>query len=140
MTFGKLIRQIRHSEKKKAEVIRYGITGALATLLQYVIYLMGLNLLGLSPTVSTIVSYGLSFIANFFLSNIFTFRTSPNKVKAVAFTLSHFINLGLQTILVSIFSKIIAPNYALLPAMALCIPCNFLLVRFALKSHRFQSR
>lgn len=139
MIFIKIIQYIKDANNKKAEIIRFGVTGVIATCLQYGLYVLFVAILHLSAIVSTVLSYGLSFCANFFLSNFFTFRTSPNGKKAVSFTASHLINLGLQTGLVAIFSHFINPKYALLPAMAICIPCNFFLVRFALKSKLFES-
>ncbi|MBD5179473.1 MAG: GtrA family protein [Bacteroidales bacterium] len=123
---------------KIMEILRFCITGGIATLLQYLFYLMFVVAFAVQPEVSTVLSYGLSFIANFFLSNYFTFRTQPNKKKTVSFAVSHLINLGLQTLLVWVFCHVMPSQYALIPAMAICIPCNFVLVRFALKSKRFQ--
>ena len=132
------IRRVGHSENKKAELIRFGVTGAIATFIQYGFYYLFVAVLNIPAVGSSVISYVLSFSANFFLSNFFTFHTSPTKKKAASFTVSHLINLGLQTGLVALFSRIIDPEYALLPAMGICIPCNFLLVRFALKSSRFE--
>ena len=47
--------------------------------------------------------------------------------------------MGLQTGLVAIFKGIVGPTLALLPAMAICIPVNYLLVRFAFTSRLFTS-
>lgn len=129
---------VKTSNSKKFEIIRFGITGTFATAIQYGFYLLFVAILSFGPEIATILSYGLSFVANFYLSSFFTFKTSPNRKKAVTFAVSHLINLGLQTLLVGIFSRYVPSKYALLPAMAICIPCNFLLVRFALKSKRFQ--
>ncbi|MBD5326633.1 MAG: GtrA family protein [Bacteroides sp.] len=130
--------RIKNSGSRKAEIIRFALVGGIATLLQYLFYLMFVVAFAVQPEVSTVLSYGLSFIANFFLSNYFTFRTQPNKKKTVSFAVSHLINLGLQTLLVWVFCHVMPSQYALIPAMAICIPCNFVLVRFALKSKRFQ--
>lgn len=126
------------TDVRGAEILRFCITGGIATLLQYLFYLMFVVAFAVQPEVSTVMSYGLSFIANFFLSNYFTFRTQPNKKKTVSFAVSHLINLGLQTLLVWVFCHVMPSQYALIPAMVICIPCNFVLVRFALKSKRFQ--
>ena len=126
------------TDVRGTEILMFCITGGIATLLQYLFYLMFVVAFAVQPEVSTVLSYGLSFIANFFLSNYFTFRTQPNKKKTVSFAVSHLINLGLQTLLVWVFCHVMPSQYALIPAMAICIPCNFVLVRFALKSKRFQ--
>lgn len=139
MEISYIIKGIKHSEKKKAEVIRFAITGIVATILQYALYILFLEYCGVRPVVSTIISYGISLVFNFFMSNTFTFHTTPNIKKIFSFSVSHVINLGLQTGLVAIFSRIFNPAFALLPAIAICVPCNFLMVRFALKSRIFQS-
>ena len=128
------------SQSKKVQAVRYVITGGIATALQYGLYLLCTTFTPLSATLSAMVSYGLSFIFNFVFSNLFTFRTKPNGKKAVSFVLSHLINLGLQTGLVAIFSMFISKAYALLPAMAICIPVNFILVRLSLTSKWVQSK
>lgn len=120
------------------EIIRFGIVGGLATVIQYVVYYVFVHYVGLTAVVSTIVSYAISFVFNFILSNLFTFHTRPNAKKGVGFTLSHLINMGLQVGLVAIFKDITGPTYALLPAMAICIPVNYLLVRFSLTSKYFK--
>lgn len=132
-----LIKVFATSDNRKAEGIRFIITGSIATLIQYGCYLLFLMACGVSPVTSTITSYTISFIVNYFLSNKFTFRTQPKRKNALSFFCCHIINLGLQTAFVAIFSRLFNPEYALIPAMAICIPCNFLLVRFALKSKRF---
>ena len=138
MNIPEFIAKIGKADGKKIEILRFCITGGIATLLQYLFYLMFVVAFAVQPEVSTVLSYGLSFIANFFLSNYFTFRTQPNKKKTVSFAVSHLINLGLQTLLVWVFCHVMPSQYALIPAMVICIPCNFVLVRFALKSKRFQ--
>ena len=140
MSYRDLYIFVFHSSNKKAEVIRYVLVGGLATAIQYVGYLLAVSVGLWSVIVSTVVSYGISFVANFFLSNLFTFQTHPNKKKMFSFMASHMVNLGLQVFLVTMFANIVGKEYALIPAMLICIPVNFLLVRFALTNWRFQSR
>lgn len=139
MDVAKIISTIGKSESRKAEGLRFAITGAIATLIQYGFYLLFLSVYAMSAVIATVISYGLSFVANYFMSNLFTFRTRPGRKNAVSFVVSHLVNLGLQTILVAVFSRCFNPEYALLPAMTICVPCNFFLVRFALKSKHFTS-
>lgn len=134
------VQSIIRSESRKAEILRFLLTGTTAVLIQYGFYLLFVTVLQLSPVLSTIISYIISFIANFFLSNLFTFHTNPTKKKFLSFAGSHIINLILQTVLVALFSHYLNSEIALLPAMAICVPCNFVLVRFALKSKYFQSK
>ena len=87
--------------------------------------------------VSTMISYAISFVANYLLSSFFTFHSDPNAKRGIAFTISHLVNMGMQTGLVAIFKGIVGPTLALLPALAICVPLNYFLVRYALKSDRF---
>lgn len=79
----------------------------------------------------------ISFILNFYLSNIFTFNTKPTVRKGIGFGISHFINYLLHIGLLSLFIWIGVPErWAPLPVFALVVPVNFLLVRFVLKSKK----
>lgn len=132
----RLLFSIRKSENHMAEIFRFIITGTIATAIQYGFYLLFIGVCNFTAILSTIISYCISFTANYFISNTFTFHTRPSRKNAVLFLLSHLINLGMQSLLVPIFSQHLTPAYALLPAMAICVPCNFILVRFSLKSNR----
>ena len=128
------------SSDKSAEAIRFIAVGGFTTVLQYGMYVVFVDAVGTTAVVSTLISYGISFIANFFLSSYFTFRSNPNAKKGLAFTLSHLINMGMQTGLVAIFKGIVGPTLALLPALAICVPLNFFLVRYAFTAKIFQGK
>jgi putative flippase GtrA len=115
------------------------MVGGLATLIQYVVYVVFVNAVGVKAVPSTIISYAISFIFNFFLSNYFTFQTKPNAKRGLGFAASHAINMGLQVGFVAIFKEIVGPTLALLPTFAICIPVNYLLVRFVLTSPKFMA-
>lgn len=134
------IDRIIYGNNRLSEIIRFALVGSFATLLQYRIYVVFVDAVKLPATVSTIISYSISFVFNFLLSNFFTFRTRPNALKGLGFLTSHAINMGLQVGLVAIFSPIVGKTLGLLPAMAICIPVNYLLVRFVLTSKYFLSR
>lgn len=125
------------SGDRRAEIVRFALTGGFCTVLQYGIYVVFLHAVHVPAVVCTIISYAISFVANFILSSLFTFRSQPNTKKGLAFTASHLINMGLQTGLVAIFKGIIGPTLALLPALAICVPVNYILVRYAFKSKKF---
>lgn len=135
MNIRKKIDKYGKSAGRKAEIVRFALTGGAATLLQYGLYILFLSVFNLSAVVSNVISYVVSLCFNYVVSNLFTFRTQPTRKNALYFLLSHMFNLGLQTLLVYAFSKVINPELALLPALAVCVPCNFLLVSYALKSH-----
>lgn len=133
-------KEIITSRTRVAEIIRFGLVGGLATVVQYGLYVVFVNAVGTTAVVSTLISYAISFVLNFFLSNYFTFHSSPNALKGLGFTLSHLINMGMQVGLVAIFKGIVGPTLALLPALGICIPLNYLMVRFALTSKFFERK
>lgn len=134
------LRQLINGSGRLSEIVRFGMVGGIATLIQYGIYVVFVDAVGVRAVPSALISYAISFIFNFFLSNYFTFHTNPNAKKGVGFTLSHLINMGMQVGLVAIFKGIVGATLALIPAMAICIPCNYLLVRFALTSRYFERK
>lgn len=133
------ISELFKGRSRFAELFRFALVGGFATILQYGIYVVFVHAVKVPAVPSTMISYAISFIANFFLSSYFTFKSSPNAKKGIGFTLSHIFNMGLQTGLVAIFKGIVGPTLALLPAMAICFPVNYFLVRFSFTSKWFKS-
>lgn len=134
------IKKIITGSSRKSEILRFGIVGGIATLIQYVIYVVFVAAVGVPAVPSALISYAISFMFNFVLSSLFTFHTKPTAKKGVGFALSHLINMGLQTGFVAIFKGIVGADLALLPAMVICIPVNYLMVRFALTSRHLEGR
>ena len=129
--------------EKLGEVIRFGIVGGLATVLQYVIYLAMMPVLNhfipqmgdhsLATTANTI-AYIVSFIFNFIASTRYTFKVKANAKRGAGFTLSRVVNYSGQTIGVNRCVGLgLAKQWAMIPTLCICIPVNFLLVRFFLK-------
>ena len=128
---------------KLGEVVRFAIVGAAATLLQYAIYSLLIQFLGtgaskadahLWSTVAMTVGYVLSFVFNFFASTRFTFKVKANARRGAGFLFSHVVNYTLQMLTLNLFlwlglSKQVAP----IPMFCVCVPVNFILVRFFLK-------
>lgn len=133
------LKKLINGNSRLSEIVRFGLVGGLATVLQYGFYVVMVNAVGIRAVPSSMISYALSFVVNFFLSSYFTFHSRPNAKKGIGFTLSHLFNMGLQTGLVAIFKEIVGPTLALLPALAICIPVNYFLVRFAFTSRIFKS-
>ena len=127
-----LARLTPQQRQKLGEVVRFGIVGVLATLLQYAIYTV--LLLWCSPSLSMTVGYILSFIFNFIASTRFTFKVETNARHGAGFALSHVVNYLLQMATLNFFlwigvNKTLAP----IPMFCICVPVNFVLVRFFLK-------
>ena len=129
--------------RKLGEVLRFGIVGVLATLIQYAVY-RGLLLFipdGVSVARAQFLSslcmtagYGVSFVFNFFASTRFTFKVEANARRGAGFAFSHAVNYLLQMATLNFFlwiglSKALAP----VPMFCICVPVNFVLVRFFLK-------
>lgn len=128
---------------KLGEVVRFAIVGAAATLLQYGIYYGLIQFIGsgvseadahLWSTVAMTVGYVLSFIFNFIASTRFTFRVKANARRGAGFLFSHVVNYTLQMLTLNLFlwlglSRQVAP----IPMFCICVPVNFVLVRFFLK-------
>ena len=136
MSITQVISKIYQSSSFR-EVIRFGIVGVLATLIQYGVYYAINQCIGWGATTSLTIGYVVSFVFNFFLSNYFTFKTRPTVKKGIGFGLSHAINYGLQVVFLNLYMYIGIPEvYAPLPMFATVIPINFLLVRKVLKSDK----
>ena len=129
--------------QKLGEVMRFGIVGGLATVLQYVIYLAMMPVLAhfipkmgdhTMATTSNTIAYVVSFIFNFIASTRYTFKVKANAKRGAGFTLSHVVNYSMQTLCLNLFVGLgMLKQWAMIPTLCICIPINFLLVRFFLK-------
>ncbi len=121
-----------NKREKLGEVMRFGVVGVAAVLIQYGVYL--LLVLFMNHNISMTLGYIISFIFNFIASTHYTFRVKANAKRGAGFALSHVINYFMQIAMLNVFiwlgiSKQIAP----MPMFGICVPVNFLLVRFFLK-------
>lgn len=116
----------------RLEFIRFGIVGVIATAVHYGIYYILLNVI--NPNWAFTIGYLLSFFMNFWLSAKFTFKAEATAKRGVGFALSHLVNYGLQMIVLNVSLKLGVPEtLAPVPVYLICIPVNFLLVRFVFK-------
>ena len=114
------------------EVLRFGVVGVLATVLQYAIYWVLLRWAGAS--LSLAVGYAVSFVFNFVASTRYTFRVKANASRGAGFALSHVVNFLLQMATLNLFSWLgVSRELAPVPMFCVCVPVNFILVRFFLK-------
>lgn len=128
-----IINRLDENDRQKlGEVIRFGIVGVAATLLQYAIYWVLIH--WISPSLSLTIGYALSFIFNFFASTLFTFRVKANARRGAGFAFSHVVNYLLQLFTLNLFMWLgVGKQWAPVPMFCVCVPVNFLLVRFFLK-------
>lgn len=118
--------------ERMGEIVRFGVVGVAATAVQYVCYVLLLQ--WLSPHVANTVAYVVSFCFNYIASTRFTFRVKSNARRGVGFALSHVVNYLLQSLFLSLFLAIgLSETLAMVPVFAVCVPINFVLVRFFLK-------
>ena len=134
------IKKLLKSDSRISEIVRFCIVGGLATLLQYGIYVVFVDAVHVKAVPSTMISYAISFIFNYLLSSYFTFQKKPSAQNMLGFITSHAINMGVQTGIVAIFKGIVGNTLALLPAFAICIPLNYLMVRFAFNHEIFKKK
>ena len=125
--------------KNIGQIVRFGIVGLTATLIQYGVYWILIHIIGLSghihlwPTVAMTIAYLISFVCNFIASTHFTFHVKANAKKGAGFLFSHVINYFLQMVTFNFFLWIgMGHLWAPIPMFCICVPTNFLLVRFFL--------
>lgn len=116
----------------KIEFIRFAIVGVVATLIHYGIYYLLLQLINVN--IAYTIGYLLSFCCNFWLSAKFTFKAEATTKRGLGFALSHLVNYGLQILVLNITLSFGVPEpLAPIPVYLICVPVNFLLVRFVFK-------
>ena len=138
-----MIKKAKHiltGESRISEILRFCIVGGIATAIQYGIYVVFVDAVHVKAVPSTLISYGISFLFNYLLSSYFTFQKKPSTQNMMGFICSHAINMGMQTGIVAIFKGIVGNTLALLPAFAICIPLNYLMVRYAFNHDIFKNK
>ncbi|MCR5077922.1 MAG: GtrA family protein [Prevotella sp.] len=119
-------------EQKIGEIVRFIIVGVTATAIQYGIYL--LMILWFHPLVANTIGYLVSFVFNYVASTHYTFRVKSTASRGAGFTLSHVVNYLLQTVCLHLFLWAgLSKQIAMIPMFCICVPVNFILVRFFLK-------
>ena len=112
-----------------SEFIRFVIVGLLATAIHYGVYLLLDRVIPANPAYAA--GYVISFFCNFILSSRFTFRKKASVKKGLGFGLSHLVNFLLHMLLLNLFLHLgVRESLAPIPVYCICVPVNFLLVRF----------
>jgi len=146
-------------DNKKAQFLRFALVGVIAAAVHYAIYFVCYHLmqdnLGIIKNamvafegsimikllhlfsiygVAYTIGYFLSFILNFYLSSLFTFRSKATTKKGVGFAGAHLVNYLMHMGLFEIFFWIGVPEALIpIPVMSIAVPVNFFLVRFVFK-------
>ena len=140
----------RFGKEQYGEIIRFGIVGVLAVAIQYGVYLLLIWLFAdhaytsnedssrggdYFPLLANLIAYVVSFLFNYAASTRYTFRVRSTARRGAGFTLAHLVNFLLQSLLLALFLRLgLSKPVAMLPVFAICVPVNFLLVRYFLKS------
>ncbi len=120
------------NNKKIQEALRFILVGIIATGIQFAVYWICCSFC--NHMLSLLISYVLSLCVNFLLSTYYTFRVQPNVRKGIGFLASHGVNFLLQLLFLNVFVLLgVAKEWALLPTLCICVPINFLLIRFAMQ-------
>lgn len=121
------------------QFLRFGIVGVLATAIHYGIYWILQHYLNAS--IAYTIGYALSFICNFILTSIFTFKAKATVKRGLGFGGAHLVNYFLHIILLNIFLYFGMSNeWAPIPVFCLVVPINFLLVRFVFTKIKSQNK
>ena len=116
------------------EAIRFCIVGVLATIVHYGIYLLLKGVINVS--VAYTIGYVISFIGNFVLTNVYTFKTQATAKKGIGFVICHVINYLLHIGLLNVSIWLGVPSsLAPIPVYCIVVPVNFLLVRKVVKTN-----
>ena len=130
-----MCKQNSKSSERIREIVRFCITGGVSTLTSYLFYYIFLN--WFSPTLSFTLSYLIAMAVNYLMTTAFTFKVRANVRNAVGFIISNAVNYGLCTLFLNIFIWLGLPKkLAPLPMYAVCVPINYLVVRFVMNNKR----
>ena len=91
-----------------AEMVRFIVVGIVATAIHYGVYYLLLGPVG--HNIAYTVGYAVSFVANFMLSSLFTFRVRPSVQRFAGFGLSHLLNYVIQIVLLNVFILVGIPS------------------------------
>lgn len=119
------------NERKKlgGQALRFGMVGVFATALHYGIYYVLQQIINVN--VAYTIGYVLSFLANFYLTARFTFRSAPSWSKLTGMGGAHAVNYLLHLALLNLFLWLgVREEWAPFPVFAIAVPVNFLLVRW----------
>lgn len=123
------------SRQSAREFVRFALVGVIATAIHYLLYfvLQKMTNAGMAYT----IGYAVSFVANFLLTSVFTFKAKATIKKGVGFGAAHLCNYLLQIgLLYAVLAIGVRRDIAPVPVYCIAIPLNFLMVRFVFKSHK----
>lgn len=124
-----------YSRQPVREFVRFAFVGVIATAIHYLLYLVLQKTM--NAGIAYTIGYAVSFVANFLLTSVFTFKAKATVKKGVGFGAAHLCNYLLQMgLLYAVLAIGIRRDIAPVPVYCIAIPLNFLMVRFVFKSHK----
>lgn len=119
-------------EPKYWEVLRFVVTGVISTAVTYCIYYLCLSFT--NPTIAFLIGYAVAFVVNYILTVTFTFKVKATAKNGVGFIVSNVINFFLCELVLNMLIYFgVAKQWAPIPMYAICVPINFVIVRFVMK-------
>jgi len=124
------------SERRRVgEMLRFCAVGTAAMAVHYGVYYALLG--AMPPNGAFAIGFAVSFVCNFALTTMFTFRVGFAARRFLGFAASHCVNFVVQAALLNLFLAAGVPKaWALLPVYAVSVPVCFLLVRRSMLGNR----
>ena len=123
------------SRQSAREFVRFALVGVIATAIHYLLYFVLQKTMNAGMAYT--IGYAVSFVANFLLTSVFTFKAKATVKKGVGFGAAHLCNYLLQMgLLYAVLAIGVRRDIAPVPVYCIAIPLNFLMVRFVFKSHK----
>lgn len=121
---------MRFSSLIEHRFFRFCVVGTVSTALHYGFYCL-LLWRSVDVNVSYTIAYITSFLVNFWLTSVFTFRSRLAWSKFAGFAGSHVFNYLLHMLLLNIVLWLHAPRYlAPIPVMATALVVQYTILRF----------
>lgn len=112
-------------------VLRFGVVGVIATAIHYGVYYLLLRMMNENAAYS--IGFFVSFLCNFVMSSLFTFKVPMTWKRLVRFAGSHVGNYIVQIVVLNFWLWVGVPaEWAPIPVYAISVPVSYLLVRIAL--------
>ena len=128
----RLITGLIKRNPKLFEFVKFGIVGGIVLFILYLVYYLLLSVCG--HNLSYTVGYMVSIIVNYLLTVYFTFKVKLNTKRTIGFVFSHLVNYLIQIGCLNLFLVLgISEQWAPFPVFIICVPINFLLVRYFIK-------
>lgn len=111
-------------KKLFAQLMKFGLVGAIATIIDFVVLIALTELLGLNPVLSATISFVVSVLFNYAASMKYVFarREELSRKKELAiFVLLSVIGLGINDLLMWLGTALLDANYILVKVVATTI-------------------